>query len=267
MNANTSPVSCGLYIQVYTANDQLKLIQGPEVLLEAGVQHTFEWLIPNTGGQPVAAIGVNLASDREAEGCIYLDTLTWDGTPNVEFTRPADGGTMWRRAWVNATDHDNAHDWPEAFRLIQNEGTGLLIQGTREWTDYTVSSTIIPHLAEAAGIGARVQGMRRYYALLLDRDGMARLVKELDGTHLLAETPFSWELGLPYAFSLEVWGTRLRGWINESLLFEVQDANDPLLSGAVALICKEGRAATEAVCVKPRGVLTEPDPYWSHDHP
>jgi len=57
--------------------------------------------------------------------------------------------------------------WPEPYRLIQNEGMGLLIQGTREWRDYQVRAAVTPHMATSAGIGARVQGLQRYYALLL----------------------------------------------------------------------------------------------------
>ena len=87
---------------------------------------------------------------------------------------------MWRRAWVDGVDQYGSR-WPEPYRLVQNHGTGLLIQGTRDWTDYRVSAPITPHLVASAGIGARVQGMRRYYALLLAEGGTVRLVKALDG--------------------------------------------------------------------------------------
>jgi len=81
-------------------------------------------------------------------------------------------------------------DWPEPFRLIQNRGRGLLIQGTREWTDYEVRAAVVPETVAGAGVAARVQGMRRYYALLLCDDDTIRLVRELDGATTLAEAPF-----------------------------------------------------------------------------
>jgi hypothetical protein len=59
---------------------------------------------------------------------VYLDFLTWDGTPDATFTRPAFAGTMWRSAWANAVDQYEGR-WAEPFRLMQNEGTGMLIQG------------------------------------------------------------------------------------------------------------------------------------------
>ena len=40
---------------------------------------------------------------------------------------------MWRRAWVNGVDE--LWTFVESFRLMQNEGRGLIIQGTRDWAE------------------------------------------------------------------------------------------------------------------------------------
>ncbi|HKO25408.1 MAG TPA: ADP-ribosylglycohydrolase family protein, partial [Chloroflexota bacterium] len=200
--ANNCAVTCRLYIRTYGADDTLVMTVGPEAVMEAGATHALEWRIPNTGGAPIAVIGVEISAAERADGSIYLDYLGWDGAPDVVLTRPQCRGTMWRRAWVDGVDQA---DWryPEPYRLMQNRGTGLLIQGTREWTDYQVGATIAPHMVKAAGLGARVQGMRRYYALLLCNDGTARLVKALDGETVLAETSFSWTLGGTYELSVQ----------------------------------------------------------------
>jgi hypothetical protein len=157
---------------------------------------------------------------------------------------------MWRRAWVNGVDRFDEHG-PEPYRLVQNAGTGLLIQGTREWTDYEVSAPVRPHMVLSAGIGARVQGMRRYYALLLARDGKARLVKALDGETVLAERDFPWLFDVTYELSLEVLGDRLRAGVDGVGIFDVRDTDRPLAGGAVALVCEEGRAESEVVRVRP----------------
>ena len=249
---NQLPVTCRLYIRTYGADDGLVRTQGPETVLDPGDRHEFEWPLVDTGGAPIAEVGVELSADARADGTAYLDYLTWDGTPNVLLTRPTTGGTMWRRAWVNGVDQYGAR-YPESYRLIQNSGTGLLIQGIREWTDYRVSADVRPHMAKAAGIAVRVQGMRRYYALLLCDDGKARLVKALDGNTVLAETDFAWNFGDTHDLSLEAVGTRLRAWIDGQPVFDVDDGARPLTSGAVALVCEEGRTATEAVQVRPPG--------------
>jgi hypothetical protein len=157
---------------------------------------------------------------------------------------------MCRRAWVQAADR--AELWGSGLgRVMQGEGTGLLIQGTREWRDYEVSTAVTPRLAEAAGIAACVQGQQRYVALLLCRDGKARLVRGLDGETVLAEADFPWLLDETYTLALETRGTRYIGRINGRLVLEADDAGSPLTSGAVALVCREGRLDMGEVRVRP----------------
>ena len=250
-SGNNVPITCRLYIRTYGADDKLVRTYGPEVVLKLGADHEFEWRVGDAGGAPIAEVGLEISSGQRADGTVYLDYLTWDGAPDVVLTRPSAGRTMWRRAWVNGVDACNPR-YPE-YRLVQNHGTGLLIQGTREWTDYRVSADVTPHMVTSAGIAVRVQGMRRYYALLLCNDSKARLVKALDECTVLAETDFPWEFDETHDLSLEVVGTRLRAWIDGQQLFEVNDTNWPLTGGAVALVCEEGRTATEAVTVGPAG--------------
>jgi len=259
---NGVEVACRLYVRAYGANDSLVRVYGPEAVLAPGASQEFEWRIGDTGGAPIAEIGVECSAEKpgflggRANGTLYLDYLAWDGAPDVTWTRPAHNGTLWRRAWVNGVDEFPS--WGEPYRLIQNEGRGLLIQGTREWSDYRVSADVTPHMAEAAGVAVRVQGMRRYYALLLCRQGQARLVKALDGDTVLAEADFPWEFGETHDLSLEVvtadrGAVHLQGWIDGQLVCDVTDAARPLTGGGVALVCEEGRTATWTVTVRPAG--------------
>lgn len=247
---NHGQISCQLYLRVYGANDELVRIDGPEARLVPGAEQSFSWVVPDTGGAPIAEVGLELRSTRRADGSVYLDFLTWEGMPRATFGRPPAGGSMWRRAWVNGIDQDN-HSWPEDYRLVQNEGTGLLIQGTREWANYRVSAQITPHMAQAAGIAACVQGMRRYYALLLATEGQARLVKALDGEAVLATAELNWSFGTRYTLRLQVVGDQIQGWVDDQLLFAIKDEERPLLSGAIGLVCSEGRAAVDQVAVAP----------------
>jgi ADP-ribosylglycohydrolase len=248
---NKATITCRLFVRAYGANNELTVICGPEVVLGSGEDHVFRWRVDDTGGQPIAQVGVEISSGEATSGTVYLDYLTWDGAPDVELRRPAEGGTMWHRAWVNGVDRFEP-DWPESPRLIQNQGRGLLIQGTHQWTDYQVHATITPHMIAQAGLAARVQGMRRYYALLLGKNGKARLVRELDGEKVLAEADFPFVPAVTYKLSLLVRGNRLQAGVDGELLFDLDD--EPLLNGgAVALICEEGCMATDGVRVQPVG--------------
>jgi ADP-ribosylglycohydrolase len=220
-----------LIIRVYDERDELVTLRGPGL----------EWRIPDTGGRPIAEVGV------ETNGPARLRWVTWDGAPDVTLGRAP--GTMWRRAWVHAVDRWGDW-WPETYRLIQDRGTGLLIQGARDWTDYEVSAAIVPETVAAAGLAARVQGMCRYYAVVL-RPDRAQLVRELDGTTVLAEAPLTRRnYDAPYELALRVTADRIVATVDD-LVLEARDG--ALTGGAVALVCELGCVTCEAVRVRPAG--------------
>ena len=248
---NRDPVTCALHISAYGADDVLYRVYSPDVLLKPGTSHSFSWAISGTGSDPIAEIGVELRSEVPVGGTVYLDRLTWGGTPEVALTRPAHNGTLWRRAWVDGVE--SSEPWyREPMRLIQNEGRGLMIYGTREWEDYCVQATVTPHLARHAGIAARVQGLRRYYALLLGDDNKLRLIKALDGETVLAETDCAWQRYAPYDLALQVIGSRIKGWLgDQQIVLEAEDTDRPLTGGAMALVIEEGTLGVTAVTIGP----------------
>ena len=244
---NAEATQVGLYLRHYTADDQLQLVDGPSLLLKPGETAELTWKIPQLNGQPVEEVGIQITSQKRQSGTVLLDFLTWSGTPDVRFGRP-EAGTMWRKAWVNAVDSYDER-WPEPYRLSQDHGTGMIIQGTREWQDYTMEAAIEPHLVKSTGIAARVQGLERYYALLLCTGQRIRLVKALDGQQTLGEKDFDFEWDQPVQLQIKVQGERIQAWANQQLVFDIQDHDRPLQSGAVALVIEEGRMACQEVSV------------------
>jgi ADP-ribosylglycohydrolase len=203
--ANAEPVTARLVFSHYAADDAERQVTGEPVTIPAGSDHLLTLTIPAVGGQPVNSIGLRFEG---ADGDrVLLDTLDWSGEPDVTLDRPAESGQMWRRAWVDAVDHFSPRS-AHPFDLTQDRGRGLAICGTRDWRDYTVSSTVAPHLADVAGLAVRVQGLRRYYAVLLSKTGTARLVKVVDGSEQeLAGIPIDWVLDHTYDVSVTVTGT------------------------------------------------------------
>jgi ADP-ribosylglycohydrolase len=242
-----------LFIKVYNQHDQLEVVYGPEVALTGGDYIETEWITPDTQGQPIAEIGFECKTES---GVLYLDYLTWAGEPNVALGRPPGGEKpwepplVWRRAWVDGIDLWEA-GWPEAYRLIQNDGRGLILQGTREWQDYEVEATITPWLMQAGGIGARVQGMKRFYSLQLVKENKVRLVKALDGDTILGEKAFQWETQRSYHLKIQVSGNRIKAWVDQQLQFDVRDESRPLLGGGVAYVVDQGHLSSQAMSVKP----------------
>ena len=62
---------------------------------------------------------------------------------------------------------------------------------------------------------------------------------------------FAWEFGKTYQLSLEVKGGHLSGSVDGSLALSADDQDHPYLGGGIALVCEEGRTATQVVTVRP----------------
>jgi len=161
---------------------------------------------------------------------------------------PAEGGDAWLDAWVDSL-YAHARSG-HAHRLVQNVGTGIALQGTRDWRDYAASAVFWPHLAESCGLALRVQGLNRYYALELVRGGTVRLVRQLEGLTVLSEAPLEWAWDRPCELSLRCQGDRLVGSVDGVELFDLLDQS-PLTCGAVGLTLTEGRIEVDPVRVRP----------------
>jgi ADP-ribosylglycohydrolase len=253
---NQTEAGVRLYLSAYHPDGTPFYFESPEVRLSAGGRGELIWQAPDTGGAPIFEIGMQF----NAPGTYYLDALTWDGAPVMAFSSlPGRNAKVWRQAWVNGVQHWEG--WSEEpYRIVQNEGRGMLITGTREWQDYQFHAEIRPaFLAKEGGIAVRVQGTRRFYGLFISRDAHIRLIKELEGRTVLAEAPFPYEFWQVIDFLLQVDGgdtkvassTHLRAWVDGRLFFDLVDTDKPLLNGGVALVIEEGHLLADHITVKP----------------
>ncbi|HEX4125444.1 MAG TPA: ADP-ribosylglycohydrolase family protein [Tepidisphaeraceae bacterium] len=252
-SANAHPVIARLAIFTWTDGDRPLRIPGPPAALAPGEKRTLQWTVHTPPGQPISQLAVELSSDHPASGAAYLDLVTWSGTPDLALGVPeAKDSTAWRRAWVDGVDTTNwgnRRGSDEEFVLTQNHGRGLLVYGGREWGPHRVTATVRSPLAKNFGIAAHVNGMRRYYALLLDGK-FARLIKMRDEQTVLAERAYPTECRQPVKLSIAVDGSRICASIDEKQVFDMIDANDPLTTGGIALMCEEGRMISGAVRVE-----------------
>ncbi|MBI4927782.1 MAG: ADP-ribosylglycohydrolase family protein [Anaerolineae bacterium] len=250
---NPEPMTVRLYLRAYQADGMPYSIEGSTAHLAPAQRCDLTWIVPDTQGAPIFEIGIQL----ESAGVCYLDALTWDGTPDVTFpSLPGEKTKVWRQAWVNGVQHWEG--WSEEpYRIVQNEGRGMLITGTREWQAYQFSAEIRPaFLAKEGGIAVRVQGTRRFYGLLLARDSTLRLIKERDGRTVLGEVKIPYKLWQTLKFRLQVSGeegepVHLCAWVDEQQVFNVVDHERPLESGGVALVIEEGHLLADHMSVKP----------------
>ena len=130
----------------------------------------------------------------------------------------------------------------------------MIIHGGRGWTDYRVETALTVHLAQYAGVAVRVQGLRRYYAAVLVRPGLLRLVRAYDDSVVtLAETAFDWTFERPYAFVLEAEGDSIAVAVGGTKLRICDESALALRDGGIALIIDGGACSCDEVRVKAPG--------------
>jgi hypothetical protein len=249
---NSAPVTAGLYLTYYDSHDRLVHLPGPRADCPPRQACLLEWPLTDRALTPIAQVGIQIESGEYAAGAMYLDYLTWDDAPDYSLALPQGSAALWKQAWVQAVDVLRGFPAQGGLGVIQNHGRGLLIQGTRDWTDTTIEAIVRPHLMKSGGIAIRVQGLQRFYALLLKTPGEAQLVRFYDGEEtVLAAAPLDWEIERETPLRLSALGSRLRAWTGRRALLEAVDDATPLLDGAIALVVEEGYLEASGIEIRP----------------
>jgi hypothetical protein len=241
-------VAVRLRIRVYDERDQLRDIDGAPVLVEPGKEATLSWTLPDTGGQPIAEVGLAItATGKRADGRLLVDYLRWDGAPALTLKRPAGDCDFWRMSWVNGASFFSKR-FPPAFRISQNSGEGIIIHGTRQWTDYQASGDVMLHLGNYGGFAVRAQGLRRYYGARVTRDGKMQIVRVRDeDIKVLAETPFKTEFEKPIAMRVAADGDTISFTANGVSLSVTDNGPEAFEDGGVGLIVHEGALSSNEI--------------------
>jgi ADP-ribosylglycohydrolase len=250
--ANTGAVLARLRVRAYDGKDHLQDTDGDAVTLKPGESKVIEWRLPNFDGQPIAEIGVALTTGgKHSDGHVLVDYLRWDGAPDLVLHRPAGDGDFWRMAWVNGVSFFSKR-FPPSFRISQSRDEGIIIHGTRQWTDYTVSSDIVLHLGNHGGIAVRVQGLRRFYAARITRQGKLQIVRQRDDElKVLAETSFPTQFEKKVNANISVTGNRITATFDGVNLSAEDNSAEAFKDGGIGLLVAEGALSTEEVRVGP----------------
>jgi hypothetical protein len=224
-------------LEVFNENDELVRVSGPWHEVSGTAEVRYE--VPQFDGYPIAKVGVLVQG-----GSAILRSMAFEGMPKVVLKGAK--GKAWRNAWVNGVSEWNP--WGAAIEPTQNEGTGLLIYGCREWQDISVKTKLFTNYATEFGVALRVQGMRRYVALLLHKDQTLRIVRCAGVPEVLVEAPFPWEFGDSVQFEFCAIGDRYYAKVGD---VELKAVDGALREGATGLVVSEGRIRTEAFEIRP----------------
>ncbi|ESY90243.1 MULTISPECIES: ADP-ribosylglycohydrolase family protein [Mesorhizobium] len=247
---NRGAVDLRLRARIYDERDELLDIDSSPVITEPGKETVLEWTLPDAGGQPIAELGLAISSTgKRADGRLLVDYVRWDGTPELTLKRPAGDGDFWRLSWVNGADFFSKR-YPAAFRISQNSGEGIIIHGTRQWTDYQASGDVMMHLGNYGGLAIRAQGLRRYYGARVTRDGKMQIVRVRDeNTEVLAETAFNTEFEKSISMKVAAKGDRITFEADGISLFAQDSSPEAFHDGGVGLLVHEGALSSNEIRV------------------
>lgn len=200
----------------------------------------------------MAEIGLVLTAPQgRATGRVLLDRMAWDGAPDMTLTRPTDGGDFWWRAWVN-TAHFFSKHFKQDFRISQDSGEGMILQGARDWRDYVVEADLMLHLGDHGGLILRATGQRRYYAVRLTRAGQLQIVRRNDDSEtVLASADCALPLETAFTLRVQVQGPDLTAKLGDIALTVRDDSPDAHGGGAMGLSVYEGALSATRIRVSP----------------
>ncbi len=250
-DTNESTVAVRLCLTTLPSDHAGNGTRSPATAIAPGQETLLTWRIPPTDGSPIARIGLELESADERPGKVWLDWLDWKHAPDELSLEPSTRGDDWKHTWVKAVDAFERDLESNVIVVRQGSGLGLVAQGTRDWQNYEFSATLRSHQAKNVGIGVRVQGLRRYYALLFSDDGKAKLVKRHEGIeHVLGEARSPLVPAQPHRLTLRASGPRLTALVDGHLFLEATDPSDPFTGGASAIAIEQGTATVAEPIVR-----------------
>ncbi len=250
---NTGDVSAGLIIRRYGRDDDLVDLTGPVENLGPGESAELSWILPDCASQPIAEIGLSITGNGTGvRGRVLLDRLGWDGVPDLVLRPPAEQGEFWKRAWVNSTDSFTGD--ASGICISRDRGEGLIIHGTRQWVDYSVSASVKVHLGRYAGLAARVRGLRRFYAARVCRDGRFEILRVLDDDRtVIASTGFSWQFDEVLPMSMVLRSGSITASAGNAVLTAEDDRAWQLESGGAGLLVADGAMTADGIRVTSPG--------------
>jgi ADP-ribosylglycohydrolase len=233
--SNRAPALVCLVVRTVDGAGRRHFLRSAVRALAPGKTSLLGWRIPSTAGQPILAVGLEFHS--AAPAALVLDWLTWSGAPRTRLL-PAGPGEAGIRGWIDACTGYRRQG--STLVLHHEDGLGFFIQGTREWRDYRIESTVRPRLAAIWGLALRWQGLERHLTLRFDGHH-GRLVATVNGkVAVVARALLPWAREQARRVRVSVRGSRFTAHVDDRILFTGGQVPASLDSGAAGLVVSCG---------------------------
>lgn len=205
----------------------------------------FTWEIPDNGGLPVLRFGLEFASEKRCRGDVFVRSIDWSNTPSrleqkgIMMRDMWDTNPFWAKMFVSSAKNF-APNLNCTYCISHDEAGGLATVGTRDFTDYTVSSELKFSLHRRGGLAVRSTGHRRYYAAAVSGGNVFQIIRRYDGEEkVLAEGKVSYEQFEKQKMSLTVCQDRLEASFG-GVTLRARDEEALLKCGGAGFLIDEG---------------------------
>ncbi|MFC9843757.1 ADP-ribosylglycohydrolase family protein [Streptomyces sp. NPDC060223] len=232
---------------LYADGDQVRTVLGAAHPLGPGPR-TVTWQVPPADGLVPFRVGFAFTgTGTEA----FLHELDWRGAPEYFEQSGVLLSSIWDTKpqalapWVSSAKNFEA-DFAVTYSVSHPDTLGVVTTGTRDWTDYAVTSRLTFSLHESAGLVVRSRGHRRFHAGVFTGGDRLRLLHQRDGERrVLAETPFPYDRDRPYGVELRCRGRDLELFVDGSSLLTGTAADT--LGGGAGFLVERGAVAADGV--------------------
>lgn len=233
------------YVWYTDLENTLHRICGPWEDLGLEIQQVG-WLVPeDCNGLPILRFGLEFTSRKRFDGSALIKSVDWSNTP----CRIQQSGLMMRDMWdldpfwakmFVASAQQFAPNLNCTYCISHPEPGGLATIGTRDFTDYTVSSRLKFSLHRRGGLVARSRGHRRFYAAVVSGGDTFQIVKRYDDREtVLAQGAVAYRQFEEYPLRFTVQGNTLEATF-AGVTIRALDADAPYESGAAGFMVDEG---------------------------
>ena len=99
----------------------------------------------------------------------------------------------------------------------------------------------------SGGLVARVQGVKRYYTFELNSNNTLCIGKMFYDYKVLKKVDFNVEFFKEYSLKLEIKNNKIKGYVDQRLILEVEDNDNFIENGGSGLTVSDGTLVSEEV--------------------
>ncbi len=218
-----------------TDSNNKRVYKSEPIMLQRGYNN-MEYTIPSIESGLIRDIGITVTGTTNPTGGLYeahtlhLVDLWVDGQPN--YSVHFENECIEDYGFGHCTLHKEISQFTYTCGLWEFDGEclsgsctdyGDVFTGAYYMEDYQVAADIIPQTGAYHLLSFRVQGAIRSYAVGFYGEGQIALLKKDLEYEVLASKDYTYEQNRAYRFLVKAEGNRIRAYMNEELLFDVED--------------------------------------------